>query len=346
MADEVFEDIQVLRGLTVSDFMGTMGFISASLAMNCSECHDTTSSAGYATQHPRKDMARKMIVMTGLMNQMNFGGQRKVTCWSCHRGGDRPEIIPSLVQQYAAPPDDDPNNIEPYEEPPAHVIPPDQIFDKYIAALGGAEKLAGLRSFVASGTYVGFDTAHALVPVDIYANAPAQRTTVVHLGSGDSVRVFNGSNAWVTSEGTLMPIPVVPLAGGELAGAKLDAQLSFPGRVKQLFSNWTSSFPYVFIDDEPMNVVQAMQPDNTPVKLFFNKESGLLVRYTRFTETPIGLIPTQVDFSDYRDVAGVKMPFKLTWTWTDGQVFLELKEIRPNVAIPATRFSRPVPPAR
>src|SRR6266852_4171369 len=86
MADDVFKNIQVLRGLTVDQFMGTMGFIAAALSLNGSECHDTSSAAAYALDNPRKQMARKMIVMLDAFNRANFGGRREVTCYSCHRG--------------------------------------------------------------------------------------------------------------------------------------------------------------------------------------------------------------------------------------------------------------------
>ena len=111
MADDVFKNIQVLRGLTVDEFMGTMGFISASLAMNCSDCHDPTDADSYALDNPRKQTARRMILMVDAINRANFGGRREVTCYSCHRGADRPKSTPSLLEQYSAPPDDDPNEV-------------------------------------------------------------------------------------------------------------------------------------------------------------------------------------------------------------------------------------------
>ena len=99
MADDVFKNIQVLRGLTVDEFMGTMGFISASLSMNCSDCHDPANAASYAADTPRKQAARRMIVMVDGLNKASFGGRRVVTCYSCHRGADRPKITPSLAEQ-------------------------------------------------------------------------------------------------------------------------------------------------------------------------------------------------------------------------------------------------------
>jgi photosynthetic reaction center cytochrome c subunit len=346
MADDIFKNIQVLRGLTVDQFMGTMGFISASLSMNCSECHDLSEGGSYATDNPRKQMARRMIVMVKAFNDTNFGGKREVTCYSCHRGASRPRITPSLLEQYSTPPEDDPNDVELSRTPLPAKPSPDQVFDRYLQALGGAEKVAAVKSFVARGTYDGFDTEGYAAPVDIYAKFPDQRTTVVHLDAGDNIRTCDGTNAWNTSAGTAMPIPVVTLSGGDLLGAKLDAALSFPGQIKQLFNDWSTNFPLTVIDDNLVDVVQGTQPDHTPVKFYFDKKTGLLTRQVRFADTPIGFIPTQIDYSDYRTVAGIKMPFKLVMTWTDGRSTIQLNEIQANAPVQEARFAKPNPPAR
>jgi photosynthetic reaction center cytochrome c subunit len=348
MADDVFKNIQVLRGLTVDEFMGTMGFISASLSMNCSDCHDPANAASYAADTPRKQMARRMIVMVDALNKTSFGGRRVVTCYSCHRGADRPKVTPSLAEQYGAPPEDDPNEIEIPRTPRPNAPSIDQVLDRYIQALGGAQSLDSLKSFTARGAYEGFDTLGDAVPVDVYARFPNQRAIVVHLGSGaaDNVRVFDGQNAWNTSSGTLMPIPVVPLTAGELEGAKLEAALSFPGQIKQLFKDWRSGFPSTVVDDKPVDVIQGTMADNTPAKFYFDRETGLLMRLVRYTDTRLGFNPTQIDYADYRTVSGVKMPFKVTTTWTDGQSVITLSELQANVPIDAGRFARPMPRSR
>ena len=170
---------------------------------------------------------------------------------------------------------------------------------------------------------------------------------MVHLASGaDNVRVFDGQNAWNTSSGTLMPIPVVPLTAGELEGAKLEAALSFPGQIKQLFKDWRSGFPSTMIDDKPVDVLQGMMADSTPAKFYFDRQTGLLVRLVRYTNTRLGFNPTQVDYADYRTVAGVKMPFKVTTTWTDGQSVIALSELQANAPIDAARFAKPTPQGR
>jgi len=321
--------------------MGTMGFIAAALSMNCSECHNTGSAADYAVDTPRKQTARKMILMVNGLNKANFGGKREVTCYSCHRSDARPKVTPSLAEQYGTPPPDDPNELEIAEAPNPSAPKADQILDKYVQALGGAQRLASVTSFTGKGTYEGFDTEGDKFPVEIYAKAPNQRTTIVHLRAGDNVRTYDGRNAWNTSAGTLLPVPVISLTGGDLEGAKLDASLSFPQQIKQTLKNWRTGFPSTTIDDKEVDVVQGSSADNTPVKLYFDKKSALLVRQVRYTDTALGLNPIQVDYADYRDVSGVKMPFRLVVTWTDGRSTIVLSEMRANVSIDAAKFAKP-----
>jgi len=344
MADDIFKNVQVLKGLTVDEFMGTMGFIAASLSMNCIDCHTTEAASDvtkYAVDTPTKQTARKMILMVKAINAANFGGKQTVTCYSCHRSGNAPKSIPSLAEQYGTPPPEDPNEVEIVGDPRPGAPSADQIFDKYIQALGGAQQLAKLTSFVAKGTYEGFDTGDEKAPVEVYAKAPNQLTAIVHIAQGDSIRTYDGRTGWMTSTGTLLPLPVLALATGNLEGAKMDAELSFPGQIKQTLTGWRAGFPPTFIDDKEVDVVQGTSALKSPVKLYFDKKSGLLVRLVRYTNTAIGTNPTEVDYSDYRDVAGVKMPFHYTVTWTDGRSTTDLSSIQANAPVDASKFAKP-----
>src|ERR1700758_2633534 len=78
MADDIFKNVQVLKGLTVDEFMGTMGFIAAALSMNCIDCHSVEAASDvtkYAVDTPTKQTARKMILMVKSINAGNFGGK-------------------------------------------------------------------------------------------------------------------------------------------------------------------------------------------------------------------------------------------------------------------------------
>src|SRR6516225_4656905 len=158
VAEDVFKNVQLLKGIPVKEFMNTMGFFSAATNLNCVDCHSPQSEdlAGYAIDTPLKQTTRKMITMVETLNKANFGGQRRVTCYTCHRATDRPDAIPSLLDQYSVPVDD-PDKVEiirgPQAAQTANKISADQILDKYLDAIGGVAAVGKLTSFVAKGTY-------------------------------------------------------------------------------------------------------------------------------------------------------------------------------------------------
>jgi hypothetical protein len=180
------------------------------------------------------------------------------------------------------------------------------------------------------------------VPVEIYAKAPAQRSLFAHTQIGDNSEVFDGRNGWVA--GLDRPLPLIALPPGpELDGPKLDAMLGFPGSIRAALSDWKTGFPPTTIDDKLANIIQGTAAGKTRVKLYFDDKTGLLTRQVRYADTPIGMVPTQTDYSDYRDVAGVKLPYHIVVTWTDGQSDILLTEIQANVAIDAAKFAKPAP---
>ena len=344
MSEEVFKNIQVLRGIPVNEFMGTMGFFSASLGMTCTDCHVDESAGSwdrYADDTPLKQTARRMVLMENLINRADFGATRLVTCYTCHRGIQQPEVTPSLDEQYGPPPPADPDRVEVLPKAPDTSSAAEQILDKFIQAVGGAQQWAKVTSFTAKGTYAGFDTDFQKVPQEIFAKAPNQRTVTAHVSGGDNTTTYDGREAWVAA--TNKPQPLIMLTGGELDGARLDADISFPALLKQDVSKWHAGFPPVTIGGHAVQVVEGAAAGGTRVKLFFDKESGLLVRQARFIDTAVGLIPLNVDYSDYRAVSGVKMPFKWTMTWVDGQSTTELTDVQLNAAVAAAKFVKPDP---
>jgi outer membrane lipoprotein-sorting protein len=336
MAEDVFKNVQVLKGIPVDEFMDTMGMISASTGMNCVNCHasdNTTSWDKFADDTPLKETARKMLLMVNTINKENFKGVRSVTCYTCHNGIQRPKVVPSLLVQYGTPLED-PNEV--VVVPNAGGPPADEIFEKYFKAMGGREKVANLTSFSARGTYAGYDTDQVKVPIEIFAKAPNQRAVIIHAPFGDSVRTYDGQAAWVASADK--PLPLMSLTGGNLEGAKVEAVSGFPIQLQRAFNQWRVSL--TAIEGKQVRVLQGTNPRQPPVNLYFD-ESGLLVRFVRFVDTAIGRIPTQFDFSDYREVAGIKLPFRWIVTWTDGQSTIELSEIQPNTPIDASKFAKP-----
>jgi photosynthetic reaction center cytochrome c subunit len=357
-SEQVFKNIQVLKGIPVDDFMATMGIMSAALGFDCSECHSGagTEKVDWAADNPRKLIARRMVLMMTAINRDNFSGRQMVTCWSCHHGRDRPATTPSLENVYGAGSQEMDDVLTQVPGLPSA----GEIIDKYIQAIGGAERLAGLKSYVAQGTSVGFGGFGGGGQVQILAQFPDRRGTFIDFPKnperGNSIRTYNGSVAWL--QAPLTVIAEYELTGSDLDGARLDAQLSFPGQIKQVLGNLRTSMPVTINDlpgpssqtakesvalgqDRLVNVVQGTGPRGLLTTLYFDKESGLLLRVVRYGKSPIGRSPTQIDYGDYRDVGGIKMPFRILFAWMGGRDAIQLSQVQTNVPIDAAKFGRP-----
>ena len=338
MVEEVFKTVTLLRGIPVDTFFEVMGTFASSMGNDCTFCHASNAAldkSAFATPTPRLQRARQMIVMMNALNKQYFGGRPRVTCFTCHGGSNTPRADPSFMVQYGEPVLD-PDERDFLTDASVNV---DQVFDRYLQAIGGADRLSRLTSYAAKGTYSGFDTDRSTVPIELYAKSPAQQAVVVHLTIGASTRVFDGKNAWIA--GPEQPLPLLTLTGGNLDRARLEALANFPAGLRQGYSQWRGG--RTILDDKDVIVLQATS-NGAPVQLYFDN-NGLLVRLLRFTATPVAFVPTQIDYADYRELpgVGVKVPFTRTVTQTYMQMTLQLTDIQPNAPIDAARFARPAP---
>ncbi len=342
MAEDVFKNVQVLKGIPVDEFLGAMGVIASSVGRGCSECHRQDGPPDwtrYADDTPLKQATRRMLRMVQQINATNFGGRQLVTCYSCHRGLHSPKVTPSLVALYSAPPDEPEDVVAPAPGAP----PAGELFDKYLAAIGGAGRVAALTGYTATGTYQGYDNEQPL-PLEVYVRAPDQRLWIWRTPFGDHALGYNGSRGWIAASPAERPLPLEFLTGQELDGTRLEAEAAFPTRLAQSLTQLRVGFP-ASIDDRDVQVVQGTTAGGVLVTLYFDVETGLLTRLMRYADSPVGRIVTQYDYDDYRPVAGVRIPFKWTRTWPDGRSVFQLREVQPNVAIPPDRFVPP-PPVR
>jgi len=361
MSDQAFKNVQVLKGMPVDDFMGTMGIMSAAVGFDCSECHigAGTETVDWAADSPKKIRARQMTVMVQNINKQNFGGRTVITCWTCHRGRDRPAQTPQLAQVYGTP-NLDPDDVLTQEQ---GLPEPKTIIDKYLNAIGGEQRWAAIKSWDATGTSVGFGGFGGGGKVEIASKFPDEHAVIIKFaaetGRGEAIRTTNGKQAWIKSPLTVLG--EYEVSGGDLDGAKLDAELAFPNQMKTALTNLRTSIPLTISDlpapdsqssvqstqmqgkDKEVNVVQGEGPNRMLCTLYFDKDTNLLLRVVRFGRTNIGRVPTQIDYADYRDVNGVKIPFRITFAWLDGRDAIQLSEVKLNVPIDETKFGRPDP---
>ena len=342
MAGQAFKAVttSTLKGLTVDDFLGTMGVMAAALGYDCADCHPGAGSdkADFVIDTPKKKTARRMVEMVAGINKSYFGGIQQVTCFTCHHGRDLPSTTIALDKLYG-PPNEEKTDLL---EAGVGVPTPAQILDKYIAAVGGTQKLAGLKSFEATGSSLGYEGLGGGGSFQIFAQAPDKRAVIIefkdHPERGDSARLFDGHVGWVKSPRGLLGNYSV--TGNELEGMRLDALMSFPGQLKTSLMNWRVGNDD-FVNNTDVHVVQGRGPRGLLATLYFDTKTGLLVRTVRYSASPIGRIPTQMDYADYRDVNGIKFPFKYTFSWLDGKDTFQLQSVKPNVAIPASTFEKP-----
>ena len=184
----------------------------------------------------------------------------------------------------------------------------------------------------------GVQTCALPISVEIYAQAPNKFATIVHQEPGDSYRTYDGRSAWHAGPDTA--VPIVTLTTGNLDRARLEAAVAFPTALRNVYSEWRVG--RTADDDQEYMVLQASENGQPILNLYFG-ENGLLTRLVRFDVTPVGFVPTQIDYSDYRVLAGVKVPYKKVVSQTYMQATFEFTDIQANPTIPPTRFQRPAP---
>lgn len=345
LVDDVFKNVQALKGIGVDDFLLTMGIMSAAVGSDCVGCHPSagTDHVDWALDTPRKRTARRMVLMVTAINRDNFNGRQVVTCWTCHRGRDRPVMTPTLDTVYGEPTLEFDDVLT--QAPGVPTV--DQVLNKYWDAIGGQQRLAAVRSFVATGKSVGYRGFGGGGVVELSAQAPDKRATHISFPEypdrGVSVRTYDGRTGWIAT-----PLAVVAkyeLGGSERDGARVDAMLSFPAQIKQALTDLRVG-PPTTIDDKDVTVLQGNGPNGALATLYFDDKSGLLVRTVRYGRSPIGRVPTQVDYSDYRDVGGIKFPYHWTFAWLDGRDTFEFSDVKLNVPIDQAKFGQPDIPAK
>ena len=330
-AGEAFKNIQVLKNIPADELIPTMLFISASLGVECEFCH--VERAMDKDDKKTKKTAREMMRMMQTINQNNFSGQREVTCNTCHRGAIRPEAIPAILAEARKPVSAEGERDD--EAARSGWPSGDAVLAKYLDAVGGKAALDKVATRVEKGNAL-LGGGRGL-PIDIYAKAPDLRVSVMHTPNGESVTAYNGKEGWLTAPGR----PPREMSTSDDYAAKLDATAIFPSHLAALFDQLKLQPHSEKVGDNAAMVVWATTKGQPPVKLYFDRQSGLLVRMLHYTDTALGLNPVQLDYADYRDVGGVKTPYRWTIARPNGAFTIQLDAVQDNAPIDAARFEKP-----
>ena len=322
-AEEVYKNIVQLKGTPADQLMPAMQFMASSLGAECAFCH--VQGQMESDDKPAKKTARAMIAMTAAINKDAFRGQLQVTCFSCHRGALRPVDTPPVLDTDApARP-----GLVPLA-PAANSATADQIVDKYVAALGGADAIRKVTSRIMKGTIA---VGGSEMPIELFTKAPNKR---VSISNGQSFTAFDGTAGWMGGPGH----PARDMSAAESEAAGLDAEFYLALRLKEIFPQLRRGRPENIggVECETLN---GNGPGRPPVRLYFDKNSGLLLRMVRYAETPVGRNATQIDYADYREMDGAKSPFRWTLSRANGRFTIQIAEARINAVVDDARFRKP-----
>lgn len=330
--EQVYKNIQVLKGVPADQLIPAMQFITASLGVQCDFCH--LENAFDKDDKQTKQIARKMMRMMFAINKDNFDGHKEVTCYACHRGVHKPVAIPVIGEEpvQLAPEEKTKNE----EENAASLPNADKIIGKYLQAMGGADAVARISTRLQKGTLT---VGTAQFPVEVLSKRPANRVTTVRFPNGESVTGFNAQVGWLITPGH----GVHEMSSAELDASQMDAYPQFAMDLRQTFRE-LRVLQQEKIDNRPIYVVSGIRENQPPVRLYFDQESGLLIRLLRYVDTPLGLNPAQIDYSDYRQEGALRTPFRWTVARPGGRFTIQIDQMQQNVPIDDKKFAKPAAP--
>jgi photosynthetic reaction center cytochrome c subunit len=298
------KNVQVLKGLSNTDLIRSMQFMSDSLGVNCDFCHvmppggerDFASDA-----KEEKKTARQMIHLVLDTNAKFFNNRTEVTCQTCHRGSPRP--VSGLVLPVSAPLK--PEAPAGSSEPKPVMATRAELASRYEKAIGNIDprKIAGIQL---KGSREG---AHGTAPIDIVVSRGRTRIATT-TPEGEMVNVVTGNTGWMRDAHGIQTMNTSQYENTvdvlDALRLPLPSEIPAEGRVTKDRVNdrdvWVLTSPYRTTGRQ---------------RLYFDTETGLIVRRTTSLPLPVGNFPQQTDFEDYRDVGGFKLPFTVRYASAD-----------------------------
>lgn len=370
-----YRSIKVLNDLPCAELQLAMQSIAASLGVGCDHCHVTGPGGGFDRDDKEtKDTARTMMRMVAEINSRAFEGRTVVACATCHHGSSKPVRSPPIAVEMApwqaaqaarlreqqgrgrggfgGPGQAGPEGARgamppggggpagsgapgggrgpaPAEEPkPTETV--DQVLDKYVRAIGGREAVQTIQTRVMTGTVTLRDLQQ--VPVTVEEKLPNSYRLDIQLPQPQSWGA-SGSTVWGGRGGR-------GLQGFQAQQATRRADLGAPLNMMPRYPNLTVN-RYATVEDRNTIVLVGRPAETITEQLHFDRETGLLLRRNISTTTAFSPLAEQIDYSDYREVSAVKMPFTVRYaTWNEVQVE-KFTDIKVNVPIDDSRFAMP-----
>jgi len=337
-AEEAYSNIQVLKGIPAEHVIPNMDFFAASLGVSCEYCH---VAARDKDDKPPKETTRRMIQMVRALNKDNFGGRSQITCFTCHRGSTSPVAgTPDLADASFQPPAPDRPGGNPGGQEAAGPAA-DQLLDKYVQALGGMEAIKKISTRIVKATVT--DSTGQSVGMEVISKAPDRGISVTHQGKVDVIAAYDGDSGWRRAGAGLPNNQVRDIRTYELDDIRFRDQLYFVTHLKEVLSQ-LRTVRSEKVADQDAYVVRGTAWSRVPVRLYFDKNTGNLIRIVYFEEFELGQIPTQIDLADYRDADGAKFPYRWTIAQPASYQSVRIDQVQQNVVVDDSKFSKPASP--
>ena len=380
-AEQFYKKIEALKGIPATEVHPAMEYITSALGVGCAYCH--VIGKFDVDDKREKNVARSMIAMTVALNYTVFDGKREITCYTCHRGvakaaatllfpGDKApteitaaDIFPALgVLTYT--------NIDPKMSPskaPATVVSGpapapkpaaapvalpsvDDIFKKYEEALGGMAAIAKVTSLVHKGM------AEMLVPAppvpqgappppppamgsveaELNVKSPKGVISVIFPGRGPQMMGFDGTIGWTNT-------PNREETGGELLMVKELGEKIPALEFRDQHTNVQVDAIEKIGDRQVYRVVGNRKQGIAALdRIYFDVQTGLLARTYTTMQSVLGGFPEETTYEDYRDVSGLKVPYTLRVSSTEGNRIYKWSQVDANAPIDDSKFTKPTPP--
>jgi len=333
-AEQVYKNIKVLNGTPADQVIESMHLIRGALGVSCEFCHEDPDRAA-DTKEP-KETARMMMRMVTDLNKNSFKGQQEVTCYTCHRG----HSIPATTFTFPV--------VENGEEVEAKGLPSvDQIVAKYVAALGGEQAIRKVNSRVITGTQFIPTGPGGTVPVPAMIErsqkAPNLVVNVYRTPTYTISEGFDGARAWAQAANGRVTEP----GGTDQMRAKRDSDFYLPLDLKQTYTQMQVR-NIENVNGHDAYVVIARPQGDRVERLYFDVQTGLLVRKWSSLATPAGEAPFQVDYDDYRDTgSGVKFPYLITMNPANARTepsttaTIRVNKVQDNAPLDSSKFAKP-----
>jgi hypothetical protein len=220
------------------------------------------------------------------------------------------------------------------------------VIAKYLQALGGQAALQNAKTRVMTGTLTNRDLTTANVTVTEKNTGEARIEIATQ--PNPTIRASNGTAAWqIGGGGPGGGVNARDISGFQMQQGLRLADFAVPLRFKERYQNLAVKPAYETIGGKQAVVLTGTSYPNVSEELAFDRESGLLLRRTIVSGSAGGFgimaLGEQIDYSDYRDVTGVKVPFSVRHATFNAVTTEQFSDVKINAPVADTIFAKPAP---